>query len=142
MVMDLPTSRTVQIVQSFLKRDPIGKELLATEGTVTPGGIFGFAELTVKNPGTLAKCQRFVSGMVRLRRAIDERKAPDELRAVFSELEGMWNTGFHLRAAGSLLSELAKATPMGLASVERTFTVTMADRGESLVFSSAKGTGA
>lgn len=143
MTTDLAPSRAAQIAESFLKRDPIGKELLLIESTWRPdAGNFTFAEVIDRNRGTLGKCQAFVAGMVRLRRAIDERKAPDELRTVFSELEGMWNTGFHLRAAGSLLSELAKATPMGLASVERTFTVTMADRGEQLVFSTSKSTGA
>ncbi|QSQ25869.1 hypothetical protein JY651_13470 [Pyxidicoccus parkwayensis] len=143
MTHDLPPSRAAQIAEYFLKRDPLGKELLLIESEWRPdSGAFSFAQVIEKNPGTLAKCQAFVAGMVRLRRAIDERKAPDELRTVFGELEGMWNTGFHLRAAGSLLSELAKATPMGLASVERTFSVTMTDRGEQLVFSTAKGTGA
>ncbi|MFP2926203.1 hypothetical protein ACLESO_13485 [Pyxidicoccus sp. 3LG] len=145
LVMDLPTARTVQIAEWYFKRDPtvseLGKDLLARELDFQDGGNFSFAEMVAKNGGTLAKCQAFVSGMVRMRRAIDERKAPDELRTVFGELEGMWNTGFHLRAAGSLLSELAKSTPLGLAAVERTFTVTMADRGEQLVFSTTKGTG-
>jgi hypothetical protein len=142
MTGDLAPSRAAQIAEAFLKRDPIGKELLLIESTWRQdGGNFTFAEVTDRNRGTLAKCQAFVAGMVRLNRAINERKAPDEVRTVFGEMEGMWNTGFHMRAAGSLLSELAKSTPLGLASVERTFTVTMADRGEQLVFSTAKGTG-
>jgi hypothetical protein len=146
MTGDLSPTRAAQIAEHLLKHDPavkeLGKELLLIESVWRPeAGAFTFAEVTDKNRGTLAKCQAFVSGMVRLRRAIDERKAPDELRTVFSELEGMWNTGFHLRAAGSLLAELAKSTPLGLAGVERTFTVTMADREEQFVFSTARGTG-
>ncbi|MFP2905819.1 hypothetical protein ACLESD_12325 [Pyxidicoccus sp. 3LFB2] len=141
LVGDLSTARTLQIVEHFLKREPMAMELLTSERDVSAGGIFSFAQVTQRNSGTLAKCQSFVSGMVRLRRAIDERKAPDELRAVFSELECMWNTGFHLRAAGSLLAELSRSTPLGLAGVERTFSVTLADRGEQLVFSTTRGTG-
>ncbi|MBZ4419840.1 hypothetical protein [Myxococcus sp. RHSTA-1-4] len=146
MTGDLPPTRAAQIAEHFLKHDPsvkeLGKDLLLIESEWRPpGGNFTFAEVIEKNRGTLAKCQAFVSGMVRLRRAIDERKAPDELRTVFNEMEGMWNTGFHLRAAGSLLAELAKSTPLGLAGVERTFSVTMADRGEQLVFSTSRGTG-
>ncbi len=146
MAGDLAPTRAAQIAEHFFKNDPtvkeLGKDLLLIESEWRPdAGGFTFAQVTEKNRNTLAKCQAFVSGMVRLRRAIDERKAPDELRTVFSELEGMWDTGFHLRAAGSLLSELAKSTPLGLAGVERTFTVTLADRGEQLVFSTARGTG-
>ncbi len=141
LIGDLTTTRTVQIVEHFFKREPLAMELLTRERNVSAAGTFSFAEVTQKNSGTLAKCQAFVSGMVRLRRAIDERKAPDELRTVFSELEGMWNTHFHLRAAGSLLSELSRATPLGLAGVERTFSVTLADRGQQLVFSTTRGTG-
>ncbi|NMO19943.1 hypothetical protein HPC49_20305 [Pyxidicoccus fallax] len=146
MTGDLSPTRAAQIAEHYFRHDPsvkeLGKDLLLIESEWRPdGGNFTFAEVTEKNRGTLAKCQAFVSGMVRLRRAIDERKAPDELRTVFSELEGMWNTGFHLRAAGALLAELTKATPLGLAGVERTFSVTMADRREQLVFSTSRGTG-
>jgi hypothetical protein len=145
MAGDLAPTRAAQIAEYFFRNDPtvkeLGKDLLGREREWQPGGNFSFAEVTEKNRNTLAKCQAFVSGMVRLRRAIDERKAPDELRTVFSELEGMWNTEFHLRAAGSLLAELSRSTPLGLAAVERTFSVTLADRGEQLVFSTTRGTG-
>jgi hypothetical protein len=79
--------------------------------------------------------------MAHLRRALDERKGADELRTVFSGLEGLWNTGFHLRAAGALLAELAPSTPLGLAGVERTFTVRLPEQDQQLVFSTVRGLG-
>ncbi|WP_426752353.1 hypothetical protein [Myxococcus sp. Y35] len=146
MLNDLPPSRAAQIAKWYFQKDPtvhdLGKELQLVESEWRPGGgNFTFAEVISKNPHTLVRCRDFVSGMVRLRRAIDERKAADELRTVFGELEGMWTTGFHLRAAGSLLSELAQATPLGLAGVERTLTVRVADSEEQLVFSTTRSTG-
>ncbi len=145
MLNDLPPTRAAQIARWYFQKDPtvhdLGRDLQLIESEWRPGGgNFSFAEIISKNPNTLVRCRDFVSGMVRLRRAIDERKAPDELRAVFGELEGMWSTGFHLRAAGSLLSELAQSTPLGLASVERTLTVRVADSEEQVVFSSTRGT--
>ncbi|QDE97801.1 hypothetical protein BHS05_19235 [Myxococcus xanthus] len=147
MLNDLSPSRAAQIAKWYFQKDPtvrdLGKDLQLIESEWRPGGgNFSFAEVISKNPNTLMRCRNFVSGMVRLRRAIDERKAPDELRTVFGELEGMWTTGFHLRAAGSLLSDLAQSTPLGLAGVERTLTVRVADSEEQLVFSTTRGTGA
>ncbi len=143
---DLSPTRAAQIAEWFLKQDPrvkeLGRDLLLVESQWRPpGGAFTFAEVTEKNRDTFAKCRGFVDGMVRLRRALDERKAADELRAVFSELEGLWSTGFHLRAAGALLAELAQATPLGLAGVERTFTVRLPEQEQQLVFSTVRGLG-
>ncbi|ATB48238.1 hypothetical protein [Corallococcus macrosporus] len=146
MLNDLSPARAAQIARWYFQKDPtvrdLGKDLQLIESEYRPGGgNFSFAEVISKNPHTLRRCRDFVSGMVRLRRAIDERKAPDELRTVFGELEGMWTTGFHLRAAGSLLADLAQSTPLGLAGVERTLTVRVADSEEQLVFSTTRGTG-
>ncbi|GHG77128.1 hypothetical protein [Comamonas sp. JC664] len=146
MLNDLSPSRAAQIAKAFFQRDAtvreLGKDLQLIESEWRPGGgNFTFAEIIHKNPNSLVRCREFVSGMVRLRRAIDERKAPDELRTVFGELEGMWSTGFHLRAGAALLAEVAQSTPMGLAGVERTLTVRVADSEEQLVFSTTRGTG-
>ncbi|AKQ66059.1 hypothetical protein A176_002971 [Myxococcus hansupus] len=146
MLNDLSPSRAAEIAKAFFQRDPtvreLGKDLQLIESEWRPGGgNFTFAEIIHKNPNSLVRCREFVSGMVRLRRAIDERKAPDELRTVFGELEGMWSTGFHLRAGAALLAEVAQSTPMGLAGVERTLTVRVADSEEQLVFSTTRGAG-
>ncbi|MCY0995509.1 hypothetical protein OWM54_00015 [Myxococcus sp. MISCRS1] len=141
---DLSPTLAAQIAQWFIERDAtvkqLASDLLLREKTWSgTGGRFTFAEVTQANSGTLGKCRRFVAGLVRLRRSIDERRSGEELRAVHGELEGMWNTGFHLRAAGALLAEVAKATPRGLGGIERTFTVRIASSQEQLVFSTAWG---
>ncbi|WP_342381845.1 hypothetical protein NVS55_19825 [Myxococcus stipitatus] len=141
---DLSPTRAAQIAAWFIQRDATVKELasglLLREMTwQPPGGNFSFAEVTDKNRNTLAKCRRFVDGLVRLRKSIEERRSGEELRTVHSDLESLWNTGFHLRAAGAVLAEVAKSTPRGLGGIERTFTVRLADSQEQLVFSTAFG---
>lgn len=141
---DLSPTRAAQIAAWFIEKDSTVKQLasglLLREKTwQPPGGNFSFAEVTDKNRNTLAKCRRFVDGLVRLRRSIEERRSGEELRTVHSDLEGLWNTGFHLRTAGAVLAELAKGTARGLGGIERTFTVRLADSQEQLVFSTAWG---
>ncbi|MCP3162217.1 hypothetical protein [Myxococcus qinghaiensis] len=141
---DLSPTRAAQIAAWFIEKDSTVKQLasglLLREKTwQPPGGNFSFAEVTDKNRNTLAKCRRFVDGLVRLRRSIEERRSGEELKTVHGDLEGLWNTGFHLRTAGAVLAELAKGTARGLGGIERTFTVRLADSQEQLVFSTAWG---
>lgn len=144
LIGDLSPTRAADIAAWWVKmKDPtgIGKELYLREKTFQPGGAFSFAEVTDKNRNTLSKCRNFMEGLAHLRRAIDERWGPDAIRTVFGKMEGMWNTGFHLRATGALLAEALQDTPMGLARVQRTFTVKRVGHDEQLVFSTTRAPG-
>ncbi|RJS25218.1 hypothetical protein DRW03_08935 [Corallococcus sp. H22C18031201] len=145
-VQDLAPTRAAQIAGWVLKNDAsahaVGQDLMAIESIFRPpGGAFSFAEVTDKNPRTLGKCLDFVEGVTHLNNAFAQRWGPESFQTVFGKLEGMWNTGFHLRATGALLLELAKGTSRGLASVERTFTVKRVEKDQQLVFTTARGSG-
>ncbi|MBJ6762247.1 hypothetical protein JGU66_15850 [Myxococcaceae bacterium JPH2] len=146
-VQDLAPTRAAQIAAWVLKNDTsahaLGQDLMAMESIFRPpGGAFSFAEVTDKNPRTLGKCLDFVDGVTHLNNAFAQRWGPESFQTVFGKLEGMWNTGFHLRATGALLLELAKGTSQGLASVERTFTIKRVEKDQQLVFTTARGSGA
>ncbi|MCP3103634.1 hypothetical protein LZ198_32595 [Myxococcus sp. K15C18031901] len=141
---DLSPTRAAEIAAWVITKDPtvkqLASDLLLREKTWQGGGgNFTFADITEKNRNTLGKCRRFIDGMVRLNRSIEESRSGEELRTVFSDMESLWNTGFHLRTAGALLAEVARGTPRGLGGIERTFTVRIADSQEQLVFSTAWG---
>ena len=124
-------------VAARLKREPLAGYFATVEGR--PGdGLLTFAEVIQKNPGTIGKWRDLRNGLLGLHNGIVQKRLPSLVRQSFQELQPMFGTSFHLRAAGAFFLELATRTEEGLASVEATFSVGTLD-GQQLVFSKSRG---
>ncbi|RKH15306.1 hypothetical protein D7V97_00420 [Corallococcus sp. CA053C] len=122
-------------VAAHLKTNPLVGLFAHTEGLLG-NGMLTFAEVIQKNPGTVAKWRDLRAGLLDLRN--NEQRSPSVFAGAFKALSQSWAQSFHLKASGAFFLELAARGGNGLASVERTFTVTVPDTGTSIVFSKSR----
>jgi hypothetical protein len=125
-----------------LRNNPFVGDFYRVEGFLEDNrvreGMVTFAEVIKKNPGTADKWRDFRAALLRLRNDIAAHRPPESLPAVFEELEDSWGTAFHLKATGAFFLELALRSAKGLSMVERTFTVTLPEKKQQLVFSKTR----
>ncbi|MFB1479254.1 hypothetical protein [Corallococcus sp. RDP092CA] len=99
-------------------------------------GMLTFAEVIQKNPGTVSKWRDLRAGLLDLRN--NEQRSPSVFNGAFKALSQSWAQSFHLKATGAFFLELASRGGNGLATVERTFTVTVPGTGANLVFTKSR----
>jgi hypothetical protein len=122
-----------------LRNNAFVGDFYRVEGLLPVGeGLVTFAEVLRKNPGTSEKWRDFRAALLRLRNDIAAQRPPDAVAAVFEELEDSWGTSFHLKATGAFFLELAMKGAKGLSAMERTFTVTLPEKKQQLVFSKTR----
>ncbi|RKG84506.1 hypothetical protein [Corallococcus terminator] len=118
-----------------LKNHPLVGLFAHTEGQLG-NSMLTFAEVIQKNPGTVSKWRDLRAGLLDLRN--NEQRSPSVFAGAFKALSQSWAQSFHLKASGAFFLELASRGGNGLATVERTFTVTVPDTGVSIVFSKSR----
>ncbi|TSC22961.1 hypothetical protein [Corallococcus sp. Z5C101001] len=118
-----------------LKNNPLVGRFAHTEGQLGDG-MLTFAEVIQKNPGTVSKWRDLRAGLLDLRN--NEQRSPAVFNGAFKALSQSWAQSFHLKATGAFFLELAARGGNGLATVERTFTVTVPGAGTNLVFSKSR----
>ncbi|NOJ91738.1 hypothetical protein HMI51_02100 [Corallococcus coralloides] len=118
-----------------LKNNPLVGHFAYSEGQLG-NGMLTFAEVIQKNPGTVSKWRDLRAGLLDLRN--HEQRSPSVFKGAFKALSESWAQSFHLKATGAFFLELASRGGNGLATVERTFTVTVPGTGASIVFSKSR----
>ncbi|MCY1036450.1 hypothetical protein OV207_33745 [Corallococcus sp. BB11-1] len=128
-------SDAAKTAAATLKNHPLVGLFAYTEGQLG-NSMLTFAEVIQKNPGTVAKWRDLRAGLLDLRN--NEQRSPAVFGGAFKALSQSWAQSFHLKASGAFFLELASRGGNGLATVERTFTVTVPDTGASIVFSKSR----
>ncbi|MCY1044467.1 hypothetical protein OV208_24315 [Corallococcus sp. bb12-1] len=128
-------SDAAKTAAATLKNHPLVGLFAHTEGQLG-NSMLTFAEVIQKNPGTVSKWRDLRAGLLDLRN--NEQRSPSIFAGAFKALSQSWAQSFHLKASGAFFLELASRGGNGLATVERTFTVTVPDTGVSIVFSKSR----
>ncbi|RKH36105.1 hypothetical protein D7Y13_24945 [Corallococcus praedator] len=128
-------SDAAKTAAATLKNHPLVGLFAYTEGQLG-NSMLTFAEVIQKNPGTVSKWHDLRAGLLDLRN--NEQRSPAVFSGAFKALSQSWAQSFHLKATGAFFLELAARGGNGLATVERTFTVTVPDTGVSIVFSKSR----